>query len=292
MILKLYKFQACGNDFIIYDELINPSLNDSDKSELAKEVCKHHFSIGADGLLFISYQEDCYRLRIIEQDGSESDMCGNGIRCAAAYLYLKEGLQKIVFKTNSGILEIEQKKGIYQVNMGQLKSLDHYFALAKPEDRIINFSGERFSMMQDLFQLLLLSPQEVFMVNPGEPHVVILVNDIYKKDINSIGEKINSRNDLFPFGTNVNLVEKISSNRVINRTYERGVWNETLSCGTGSTAAAVVSKFFFCLPEKEIVVDNKGGLLKVSFEEDFISLLGPAELVFECAYKWEERGKP
>lgn len=291
MILKLFKFQACGNDFVIYDEEINPHLDDQEKADFAKEICRRNFSVGADGLLFVSRQGDFYRLRIIEQDGSESDMCGNGIRCAAAYFYLKEGLSKIVIKTNSGSLDIEQKKGMYQVNMGSLKQLDHYFTLAKLEDRLISFKEDRFSELQDLFRSLSLSPEDVFMVNPGEPHVIILVDDIYKKDINSIGEKINSRKDLFPFGTNVNLVEKIDSNRVINRTYERGVWNETLSCGTGSTAAAVVSKFFFCLPEKEIIVDNKGGFLKIGFEGEFITLLGPAELVFECAYNWKEGGK-
>lgn len=224
-------------------------------SDFIANLCDRRFGIGADGLILLQGTDDAFRMVYFNADGSQSTMCGNGGRCFVRFL---KDLDLIADAT-----EFEAIDGL------------HYATVGKDIVKL---------QMQDVKDIT--KGEDYFYLDTGSPHHVIFANNVDAIDVKKEGAQIRY-SSLSPDGTNVNFVQKLTSNRLYVRTYERGVEDETLSCGTGVTAAALAYAFTADhLISNEVHIKTKGGNLLVSFEKDnngfhSIFLTGPANFVFK-----------
>lgn len=261
MEIPFVKYQGTGNDFVIIDQRISKYISIADKA-LVEKICDRHFGVGADGLMLIESSEiSSFKMVYFNADGQQSTMCGNGGRCIGHYAMSLGIFEKEV--------EFEAIDGLHKL---------------KIEDK--NLDKVSLQMID------VMSPKQlennVFELNTGSPHFIKFVDEI-PIHIKNEGATIRYNETYKDEGINVNFV-KISSDQVIQvATYERGVEDETLSCGTGVTAAAIcVSKYAgFNSPIK---IMTKGGQLSVSFQKNMngyheIWLTGPATHVFSGFYK-------
>jgi diaminopimelate epimerase len=261
--LRFTKMNGAGNDFILFDNRTGSIV--LDRNQIA-QLCDRHRGIGADGVLLVENPTNRadFRMRYFNADGGEAEMCGNGARCFARFANKVGGQQaKISFETPAGVISAELK--------GDLVTLQ----MTEPTDLLLNLD--------------LSTPAEnktLHFINSGVPHVVILVAKIDDRDIRREGAAIRHHKMFSPNGTNVNFIEKRGPNKIAIRTYERGVEDETLACGTGIVASALI----FAASEKSsspITVLARGGdELQVGFEKNGdqfsnVTLTGPAEFVFE-----------
>lgn len=280
--MKFTKMQGAGNDYIYVDctedEIENPN-------EVARRVSDRHFGVGADGLILVcGSQVADFKMRIFNADGSEAQMCGNGIRCFAKYVY-DRGLTKketLRIETLAGIvkpdLTIEGGKVLrVRVNMGRPRLGRGEIPMTGGGDRAIDepleVDGETV---------------KITAVSMGNPHVVIFVEDVAAAPVETLGPLVENH-EAFPERTNVHFVEVVSPREARQRTWERGS-GETLACGTGASASLVAG----CLNEKlqaEASIHVLGGVLEVVWsDDDNVYLTGPAETVFEG--EWFDTGAP
>lgn len=251
MELTFYKYQGTGNDFVMIDDRAE-SL-DLANLNLVKALCDRRFGIGADGLIAIRNHPDFdFEMIYFNADGSQS-MCGNGARCAVA------------FSSFLGIMEGKTS----------------FLAIDGPHEAIVN--GDLVELlMGDVNEIS--SKREDYFVNTGSPHHIRFVEKAEGYPVFQEGKAIRYDADYAPRGTNVNFVEPIAQDEVYVRTYERGVEDETLSCGTGVTAAALV--YGRQQQQNHIKINTLGGKLSVKFNSNpdgtfsKIWLIGPAEQVF------------
>tara|TARA_Y100001936_G_scaffold76957_1_gene75447 strand:+ start:26 stop:814 length:789 start_codon:yes stop_codon:yes gene_type:complete len=256
--INFSKYNGAGNDFILIDDRKN-SLN-NDKS-LIRYLCDRHFGIGGDGLIILK-KSNKYDFEILHynSDGNLGSLCGNGSRCAVLFAFNKDIIKRnTIFSAFDGIHNAEiLSNGLIKMQM-KLNS-----------DIVSNSYGT--------------------WLDTGSPHLVIEKDDTDKLDVNNEGRLIRY-NDLYKKeGVNVNFIEKISDDQFKIRTYERGIENETLACGTGSTASAICMNFLGRSNSNNITMKCKGGDLNVQFnssEEGYkeISTTGPAKLIFEGTVK-------
>ena len=285
MKLEFTKMQAAGNDFILIDDR-EQRIADEKKERIARFLCTRRFSVGADGVLFLckpttrSYD---LRMRVFNADGSEAEMCGNGIRCFARYAYEK-GLvrnRRIRVETLAGLIvpEVEDpdEKG-FGVGVGEGVVSIRVF-MGKP---VFERIDEPFFVNEQIGEVRLTS------LSLGNPHAVILVDSFDELDVDTIGKSIESH-PAFPDRTNVDFVmtpqEDDKANELSVRTYERGV-GETLSCGTGSTASVLaLNELGYINASEPVTVHTRGGDLRVELKEDGgeggAYLIGSAEVVYE-----------
>jgi diaminopimelate epimerase len=253
MTLAFNKYQGAGNDFIIIDnrdEVFNPQ-----NYSLIKNLCDRRFGIGADGLILINrIPEYDFRMVYFNSDGYEGTMCGNGGRCAADFA-IRSGIagKKLRFLATDGIHDAISEDGVIRLKMNDV-------------NRISSVSGNYF-------------------INTGSPHYVLFTSGLENLDVYNEGKKLRWSKDFQPGGTNVNFVE-CEDNGIYVRTFERGVEDETLSCGTGVTASAIATVLSGHFVSGPINVRTKGGNLRVEFENaeghvKDIWLSGPATFVFE-----------
>lgn len=271
------KMQACGNDFIIIDCVKDyPKYN---FSILSKFLCDRHFGVGADGVIyFYSSKIADVRMRIFNSDGTEAEMCGNGIRCLAKLLYEKDYIKKDVFKieTLGGIkqikLEIENKKvEKIQVDMGKTifnpSSIPVYLPNKKQNEELqnleIDFKNRIFSF---------------YPVNVGNPHAICFVNDFDDFNFELVGKYVENYK-YFPKKTNVEFAKIENSKKIKLKVWERGA-GKTLGCGTGAiaTASVAMKKLY---TDSEIIVELDGGNVEVKSENGEYFLIGEAEYVYE-----------
>ena len=253
MTIHFYKYQATGNDFILIDNrngIIKFTIDQ------IKQVCDRRFGIGADGIILIEKDPDAmFNLVYYNSDGSQS-LCGNGSRAAiqfAAHLGILNS--KARFNAHDGMHDAELlPSGIVRLSMN-------------PVNEIKKTEGD-------------------FFLNTGSPHYIRFVKNIHDYPVVGEGKKIRYSEKFAPQnGTNVNFVELLSDNTIYVRTYERGVENETLSCGTGVTAAALAASAQGY--KSPVSVKTTGGELSVEFKSGQadvftdIYLIGPAKMVFE-----------
>lgn len=251
MEIKFYKYQGTGNDFVMIDDR-GEGFPDADLS-LVQRLCDRRFGIGADGLILIRNREGFdFEMIYFNADGSQS-MCGNGARCAVA------------FSRFLGI--IGEKTSFLAIDGAH-------------EARLV---GDWVELgMQDVASLANAGLD--YFVNTGSPHHVRYVEDVENYPVFENGRKIRYAREYEPNGSNVNFVTPIARDEIFVRTYERGVENETLSCGTGVTACALVYGFQNQL--NEVKIKTPGGNLRVKFTKAAngsfrdILLIGPAEQVF------------
>ncbi len=248
-----YKYHGTGNDFIIMD---NRKKKLSLDTEQIAKLCDRHFGIGADGLMLLEEAEGYdFRMVYYNSDGKESSMCGNGGRCMTAFAH----------------------------KLGLVEDEANFVAIDGPHKAGILPDGLLSLHMKDVEEIAIHDNYTI--LNTGSPHYVLWVKNVKDMDIYNGGRKIRNQAEFQPNGINVNFVEKIGTGLWV-RTYERGVEDETLSCGTGVTASAIASTGTH-KGEYNKVVNTPGGILQVSFTKDTgssaknVILTGPAEFVFE-----------
>ncbi len=272
------KYQACGNDFILKDEE-KEKIPDKRKASLVKKLCNRNFGIGADGILYIeSSNKADARMRLFDREDEDQEalMCGNGVRCVADYVCRKLKKNKIKIETGDGVKEIIKTGENYTVDMGRLR-----YTMNEMK-KLVNYNfPDDEKLLDKEIKIPNLGIIKVSIVNSGDPHAVIFVDDIDKVDINKYGKTITENKELFPLGINVDMCEIINKNAIKVRTYEAGVYRETLACGTGSTACAAV----FCLTEKtkedKIKVIVRGGELIIEVKKNTMFMTGPAVPVYK-----------
>lgn len=218
--IEFAKLQASGNDFILIDVRGSRfKVQGSRLRELAKRYCERKFGVGADGLLVVEPSKKAsFKMRIFNADGSEAEMCGNGARCVALWIASLQRKKNLKFDTIAGMIEAKVDKEGVRIKLTDPVDLRMDFALTVLGRTIrVNF------------------------INSGVPHAVVFVEGLEKIDIEKIGRAIRFHSKFAPAGTNVNFVEALEKDSIALRTYERGVEAETLACGTGSVASAIIS---------------------------------------------------
>lgn len=254
MTLTFYKYQGTGNDFVMIDNRQN--VFDKNNTKLVAFLCDRKFGVGADGLILLeNHPTEDFRMVYYNADGNESSMCGNGGRCIVAFA---EFLQLITDQTT-----FEATDGLH---------------FAKIEDNIIHLQ------MKDVDKVQTFEKHQF--LDTGSPHHVQFVADLAHFDVKNEGEKIRYGQPYNQAGTNVNFVQKVNEDTYTVRTYERGVEDETLSCGTGVTAVAIAMHNTGNSDATTINLNVQGGALKVSFIKDGnsykkVMLIGPATQVFK-----------
>lgn len=230
--INFYKMQASGNDFVLIEAI--SKLKGLSYPKLAKVICQRKLSLGADGLLIIeSSKQADFKMRVFNSDGSEAEMCGNGARCAAFWAKVRYGRKKI------GIITLETKAGIVESKAKDFKQEGPLGDSAEVGIKVMNPYGFKQNLTLKVFGRQL----KVNFINTGVPHTVVFVSDLDNIDVEDIGREIRFHKQFSPAGTNVDFVEILDKNFIKVRTYERGVEAETLACGTGSIASAIVSNF-------------------------------------------------
>jgi diaminopimelate epimerase len=271
--IEFFKMSGSGNDFILIDNR-NQSLNVGNITDFVKTVCERKVSVGADGLIIIENSDRVdFRWRFFNADGSEVEMCGNGGRCAARFATLK-GIAKdnLSFETQAGIIDAEVRGDVVKLR------------LTDPHLMRINFSipiDER--------------PMEISFINTGVPHVVHFADNLDLFDVFAVGRKIRYHSEFQPAGTNANFVETKDRQKIRVRTYERGVEDETLACGTGAVASVLISSAKGLVESPVEVQVQSGELLKIYFSKTDngfrdIYLEGKAKVVYEGRI-WDEAYK-
>jgi diaminopimelate epimerase len=255
MQIQFYKYQGTGNDFVLLDN--RKQIFPKNNIKLIESICDRRFGVGADGLLLLENDTATdFRMVYYNSDGNESSMCGNGGRCIVAFAKkLNIITDKTIFIATDGL---------------------HHAAILD--------DGKVSLQMKDVDEIKM--ERDYVFLNTGSPHHVLLVDDLENVDVKTNGSKIRYSDLYGQAGSNVNFVKQVAPNHFALRTYERGVEDETLSCGTGATAVAIAMNAIGKTNSEEIQLDVQGGKLKVSFEkQDYIYtnvfLEGPATFVYE-----------
>ncbi len=251
--IKFFKYQGTGNDFIMIDD--RARVFDADDNKLIEKICLRRFGIGADGLILIRIHPGVdFELVYFNSDGYPGTLCGNGSRCAVHFArHLGIIDQKAVFKTVEGNLDAVIRDELVYLHMPDVKGI--------------------------------VEKGDAFFIDTGSPHHICFVNGLETYDVYNSGKAIRYSDEYSEGGTNVNFVEPVSADKIFVRTYERGVENETLSCGTGVTASAIA--YGLQRGHSDVKVRTPGGDLEIQFRKaddgrvTDIHLIGPAKPVFE-----------
>ena len=261
--LRFTKMNGAGNDFILFDNRAGEI--DLDRDQIA-QLCDRHRGVGADGILLLEKPTNRadFRMRYFNADGGEAEMCGNGARCFARFAHKVSGQKATIsFETPAGVISAELKGYLVTLRMTEPTDLRLNVELPMvPENKTVHF------------------------VNSGVPHVIIPVAKIDDADVRREGAAVRYHKMFSPSGTNVNFIEKRGPNKIAIRTYERGVEDETLACGTGIVASALIFAASEHCEGPVTVLARGGDELQVSFEKTQtqfrnVTLTGPAEFVFE-----------
>lgn len=242
-VITFTKMSAAGNDFIIIDNR-RAALDAHRGGETARRLCRRKYSVGADGLILIeSSQKADFKWRFFNADGSEAEMCGNGGRCAARFAHLR-GIAPplLTFETLAGIVTAEVREDLVKLELPLPRNRCGESAVA--------IEGKEYRLSA---------------ITVGVPHVVLFVEDLSAVPVVELGRKIRFADCFKPAGTNVNFVSVRDDTSIAIRTYERGVEDETLACGTGSVAAALVASDKQGMKSPVSVLTRGGEVLSVYF---------------------------
>jgi diaminopimelate epimerase len=279
--VEFTKMNGLGNDFIILDG-IHKDLPE-DLGDFAKKVCDRHFGIGADGVLLVLPSEICdIRMRIINSDGTFAQMCGNGIRCFAAYVYEKGFIDKTEMKveTDAGMI---RPRLIFNGEHVEKVEVDMGVPRLDPESIPVNIGGDRAIGYPYQYQN---EEIELNCVSMGNPHVVTFWKKLSEIPFETLGPKLEA-DPLFPEKTNAEFVEIVNDQEINVRVFERGC-GETLACGTGA-CASVVASALNGYTGREVTVHLSGGDLICRWDEnDHVIMTGPVALVARGTYEYNE----
>lgn len=273
--MKFTKMHGIGNDYVYVncfeEEVINPN-------ELAIKVSNRNFGIGSDGLILIDKSDKAdFKMRMFNADGSEAQMCGNGIRCVGKYVYDNRMTTKknITIETLAGIKELElkstdtEKISFIKVNMGKAILDSDKIPVISESNRVIN---EKITVDGEEYHITCVSV--------GNPHAVIFVKNLKDLDVSRIGRRIEV-DKRFPERINVEFVEVVDSNNIKMRVWERGA-GETLACGTGASAS-VVACVLNEKTDRDVNVELLGGTLNIQWDYNgTVYMTGPAIKVFDA----------
>jgi diaminopimelate epimerase len=254
MKIEFYKYQGTGNDFVMIDN--RQGLFDKNDTERIAHLCDRRFGVGADGLILLeNHPKADFKMVYYNADGNQSTMCGNGGRCITAFAhYLGIIKNKATFEAIDGLHHSIIEDDLIKLQMQDVKTIETH-------------------------------DTHVFL-NTGSPHHVQLDSDLELLDIKFVGSRIRYGAPYFKEGSNVDFVKKLTEESFFVRTYERGVEDETLSCGTGVTAVALAMNYIGETEKNLITLHTQGGQLRVAFEKkgdgySDIWLIGPATQVFK-----------
>lgn len=253
MKVKFYKYQGAGNDFVMID---NRESNFPVKKEIIEKICDRNFGVGGDGLILLENDSETdFRMVYFNSDGNESTMCGNGGRCIVRFAHdLEVTDEKMTFNAIDGLHHATVDGETIRLQMIDVKEVEDH---------------DRYLFM-----------------NTGSPHHVEFVRNVKEVDVYNRGKEIRNGAPYYETGSNVNFVEVLPDQSLKIRTYERGVEDETLACGTGITAAAISSYIRGFVKNNTVKIEALGGKLSVNFDEnnntfENVWLNGPAVRVFE-----------
>ncbi|WP_117884018.1 diaminopimelate epimerase [Aureibaculum luteum] len=256
--IEFYKYQGTGNDFVMIDN--RQQQFPKNDTKLIARLCDRKFGIGADGLILLELSKlHDFTMKYYNADGNEGSMCGNGGRCLVAFAkQLKVIETDTIFDAVDGLHEAQIKDGIVSLKMKNVADV------------------EQFS--------------DYLFLDTGSPHHIAFVDGIQNFDVYNTGKSIRYGAPYFEKGTNVNFVEQQNENTFKIRTYERGVEDETLSCGTGATAVAIAAHHSKKTSKNNVFLETLGGTLEVSFDSDTNSyknvfLKGKATMVFKGLFE-------
>lgn len=277
--IKFIKMQGIGNDYIYIDARKQTIKN---PEKLSIKISDRHFGVGSDGLILILNSKKAdFRMRMFNSDGSEAEMCGNGIRCFAKYIYDHglSGKKKISVETKAGVKHLDltlknKKVASVKVDMGE--------PILQREK--IPMSGNPGQVINETLTLEDGVKFEITAVSMGNPHVIIYVEDVKNFPVEKYGPMIENH-DLFPNRTNVEFIQILNNAEVIQRTWERGS-GETLACGTGASAVTVAGVLTGKTARK-IILHLSGGDLNTEWNEkdSHVYLSGPAVEVFQGVWQ-------
>ncbi|NLX19874.1 MAG: diaminopimelate epimerase [Desulfobulbus sp.] len=262
--IPFWKMNGAGNDFIIIDHR-QPLVPQEKMAEFSRLLCRRKFSVGADGVFFVepSTRAD-FSWRFFNSDGSEAEMCGNGARCVARFAYMQGiAAARMQFETLAGLVEASVADTRVAIRM----TPPHSFLF----DRQIELDGQKFL---------------VHSVDTGVPHAVLFTDNIDTIDVVGLGRLIRHHPDFAPAGTNVNFIGRTADGFRI-RTYERGVEDETLACGTGAAAGALIAAAKGFAESPVAMITSGGVALTVQLveredrEAAMVLLRGPAHIVYK-----------
>lgn len=257
-LLKFTKLSATGNDFILIDN--RDGKLSGDEHDFFHQICQRRQSVGADGILLIENSDQYhFSLRYFNSDGHIGEMCGNGARAVAYYAFSQQ--------LAPADMKFDVLGVVYQAIVE-----DNWVKLYMPAPVEIR----EYPKVVDETDF-----QEGGYLNVGVPHYVLFVEDVEKVDVEKIGRKYRYHQAFQPWGTNTNFVQIIDKNHLKIRTYERGVEEETLACGTGTISAAILAKFQKII-DLPVTVQARGGLLRVNFDNDMTKILleGQAKILY------------
>lgn len=268
--IPFFKMSGSGNDFIIIDHR-NQFIDERILAHLITGVCRRKLSVGADGFILIENSDrHDFKWRFYNSDGSRAEMCGNGARCAARFARLN-GIagSEVTFETDAGVISAQIKGERVKVNMPD------------PTDLRLDLTIE-----------LEAGSMLVSSVNTGVPHVIVLRDQVDHLEVVNIGREIRYHRDFAPAGTNVNFICQNDRNAIAIRTYERGVEDETLACGTGSIASALVAARKLNMTSPVSIKTRSGEYLTIYFVETngrfhHIYMEGDARVIY-AGKLWEE----
>jgi diaminopimelate epimerase len=271
--IDFYKMSGSGNDFIIIDNR-KRIVDEAGLMNFVANVCRRKMSVGADGLILIESADAVdFKWRFFNSDGSVAEMCGNGARCAARFAYIK-GIAgtEMSFETEAGIIHAKVAKDQVKIKMPDPTDLKTDYAL-ELENSTLSVSS----------------------VNTGVPHVVVEADNIDDIEVVKLGREIRFHDVFDPAGTNVNFVYLQNDDIVAIRTYERGVEDETLACGTGAIACAIVISYKKKIKSPVKVMTRSGGYLYIYYKVKQgrfydIFLEGDARIIYK-AQLWEDAWK-
>ena len=263
--INFVKMSGSGNDFIIVDNR-EKIVKDKDLPGLITQICRRKISVGADGVILIEPSDKAdFKWRFFNSDGSNAEMCGNGARCAARFAYIN-GIagESLSFETGAGVIS------------GQVKGDRAKLKMPDPVELRLDYNIELKS-----------GPLTVCSVNTGVPHVVIMKESIDDINVFDLGRVIRYHGAFGPAGTNVNFICQKEQGRLAIRTYERGVENETLACGTGSIAAALITSCKTKWQSPIHLLTRSGESLSIYFNKagsnfNEIYLEGDARLIYSA----------
>ena len=275
--INFVKLSGSGNDFIIIDNRKN-IIEENNLPKFIKKVCLRKLSVGADGLILIEDTDTAdFKWRFYNSDGSIAEMCGNGARCAARFAFLNNiADKKMIFETIAGRVTATIKQDTVKIGMPEPFDVRIGYKLALSDGHL-----------------------KLSSINTGVPHVVIIKESIDDIDLLKTGKEIRFHKEYAPAGTNVNFAVRLDMDLIGIRTYERGVEDETLACGTGSIAAALVMAGSKGMESPIKVKTKSGGILVIYFKKTIdkftdIFLEGDARVIYkgelmEDAWKVQEQ---
>ncbi|UCD31960.1 MAG: diaminopimelate epimerase [Desulfobacterales bacterium] len=271
--LNFYKMSGSGNDFIIIDNR-KKVVNDADLVKFIASVCRRKMSVGADGFILVENSDDVdFEWRFYNSDGSVAEMCGNGARCAARFAYENNiAGPRMSFKTEAGVIHAQ--------------IIDDRVKIKMPDPTDFKKNDELHLEEGAL---------PIASIHTGVPHVVIVVDDIEEAAVVELGRKIRFHETFAPAGTNVNFINPMADNVVAMRTYERGVEDETLACGTGAVASAIVMADKLNVTSPVSILTRSGERLSIYYAVEKgiysdIYLEGDARIIYKarlCEDAWK-----